>query len=92
MKHYTQRSQNDKMRGQLRGRQGLEMGRGTIRGAGVTRRMQLGDPPGDGMVLHLGRGGGYMNVSRGQNCTEPSTRNSALLRTAASTPSSYVDA
>ena len=40
-------------------------GRGNISG-GATRRMQLGDPPGDGMVLHLGRGGGYMNVPRGK--------------------------
>ena len=29
LKHYTQRSQNDKMRGQLRGCQGLEMEEGT---------------------------------------------------------------
>lgn len=43
----------------------------------MTRRMQLRDPPGDGMVLHLDRGGGYVNVPMGQNCTELSTHNSA---------------
>ena len=34
------------------------------REGGVTRRAQLGDPPGDGLVLHLDRGGGYANVPR----------------------------
>ena len=41
------------------------MGRGEIREGGVSRRMQLRDPPGDGMALHLNRGGGgYADVPR----------------------------